>query len=82
LRFQAVLSLRIRPRQDVIATLAARLTEKGLPHDSAVQLATNVWTGVEGALIVNRALRSPGPFDMALALLTSAAEADADASIS
>jgi TetR/AcrR family transcriptional regulator, lmrAB and yxaGH operons repressor len=68
--------------QDLITTLAARLTEKGLPHDRAVQLATNVWSSVEGALILSRVLRSPEPFDMAIALLTAAAQADADASIS
>jgi TetR/AcrR family transcriptional regulator, lmrAB and yxaGH operons repressor len=61
-----------RAFQDVITTLAARLTEKGLPNDKAVQLATNVWTSVEGALILSRALRSPEPFDMAIALLTAA----------
>jgi TetR/AcrR family transcriptional regulator, lmrAB and yxaGH operons repressor len=71
-----------RAFQDLIATVAARLTEKGLPHDRAVQLATNVWTSVEGALILSRVLRSPEPFDMAIALLTAAAEADADAPIS
>jgi TetR/AcrR family transcriptional regulator, lmrAB and yxaGH operons repressor len=42
-----------------------------------VQLATNVWSSVEGALIVSRALRSPEPLDTAIALLTAAAEADA-----
>ena len=71
-----------RAFQDVITTLAARLTEKGLHNDKAVQLATNVWTSVEGALILSRALRSPEPFNMAIALLAAAAEADADASIS
>jgi TetR/AcrR family transcriptional regulator, lmrAB and yxaGH operons repressor len=60
--------------QDLIATLAARLTEKGLPHERAVRLATNVWTSTEGALILSRALRSPEPFDVAIALLTAAAD--------
>ncbi|HZC09385.1 MAG TPA: TetR/AcrR family transcriptional regulator [Mycobacterium sp.] len=69
-----------RAFQDVITTLAARLTEKGLPNDKAVQLATNVWTSLEGALILSRALRSPEPFDMAIALLAAAAEADASIS--
>jgi TetR/AcrR family transcriptional regulator, lmrAB and yxaGH operons repressor len=71
-----------RAFQDLITTLAARLTEKGLTHDRAVQLATNVWTSVEGALVLSRVLRSPEPFDMAIAQLTATAEADADASIS
>jgi AcrR family transcriptional regulator len=71
-----------RAFQDLITTLAARLTEKGLTHDKAVQLATNVWTSVEGALILSRVLRSPEPFDMAITQLTAAAEADADGSIS
>ena len=71
-----------RAFQDLITTLAARLTEKGLTHDRAVQLATNVWTSVEGALILSRVLRSPEPFDMAITQLSATAEADADASIS
>ena len=71
-----------RAFQDLITTLAARLTEKGLTHDRAVRLATNVWSSVEGALILGRVLRSPEPFDMAIAQLTATAEADADASIS
>ena len=65
-----------RAFHDVIATLSARLTERGLPRERAAQLATNVWTSVEGALIVSRALRSPEPFDMAIGLLIAAAEAD------
>jgi TetR/AcrR family transcriptional regulator, lmrAB and yxaGH operons repressor len=39
-----------------------------------VQLATNVWTSVEGALILSRVRRSPEPFDMAIVLLTAAAD--------
>ena len=72
-----------RAFQDLITTLSARLTDKGVPHDQATQLATNVWTSMEGALILSRVLRSPEPFDTAIALLTAAAaEADADAVIS
>jgi AcrR family transcriptional regulator len=71
-----------RAFQDLITTLAARFTEKGLIQDRAVQLATNVWTSVEGALILGRALRSPEPFDMAIAQLAATVEADADASTS
>jgi TetR/AcrR family transcriptional repressor of lmrAB and yxaGH operons len=68
-----------RAFQDLIATLAARFTEKGLPHERALQLATNVWTSVEGALILSRVLRSPEPFDTAIALLTAAAnQVDSD----
>jgi TetR/AcrR family transcriptional regulator, lmrAB and yxaGH operons repressor len=67
-----------RAFQDLITTLAARLTEKGLNHDRAVQVATNVWTSVEGALIVSRALRSPEPFDMAIAQLVATAEPGAE----
>jgi TetR/AcrR family transcriptional regulator, lmrAB and yxaGH operons repressor len=63
-----------RAFQDLIATLAARFTEKGLTHERALQLATNVWTSVEGALILGRALRSPEPFDTAIALLTATAD--------
>jgi TetR/AcrR family transcriptional regulator, lmrAB and yxaGH operons repressor len=69
-----------RAFQDLISTLAARLTEKGLAHDKATQLATSVWTSVEGALIVGRALRSPEPFDTAIAVLTATAKALAPAS--
>jgi TetR/AcrR family transcriptional regulator, lmrAB and yxaGH operons repressor len=65
-----------RAFQDLIATLAARLTEKGISHERAVLLATNVWTNVEGALILSRVLRSPEPFDMAIALLTATAGPD------
>ena len=68
--------------QDIIATLAARLTEKNVPHDRAVQLATHALTNVEGALILGRALRDPAPFDTAIALLTAAADAAVDTSIS
>jgi TetR/AcrR family transcriptional regulator, lmrAB and yxaGH operons repressor len=63
-----------RAFHDLIATLAARLTEKGIPQVKAEQLATNVWINVEGALILSRALGSPEPFDMAIALLTAAAD--------
>lgn len=65
-----------RTFQDLITTLTARLTEKGLPQARAAQLATNVWAAVEGALILSRALRSPEPFDMAIALLTAAADTE------
>jgi hypothetical protein len=63
-----------RAFQDLITTLAARLTEKGIPDARAARLATNVWTSVEGALILSRVLRSPEPFDQAIALLTAAAD--------
>jgi TetR/AcrR family transcriptional regulator, lmrAB and yxaGH operons repressor len=69
-----------RAFRDLVTTLAARFSEKNLPHDRAEQLATNVWISTEGALMLSRALRSPEPFDIAIALLTAAAEADPDAS--
>ena len=65
--------------QDVIATLAARLTEKHIPHAHATQLATNAVTSMEGAFITSRALRSPEPFNTAIADLTARAEAAAGA---
>jgi TetR/AcrR family transcriptional regulator, lmrAB and yxaGH operons repressor len=65
---------------DIIATLAARLTEKSVPTSRATQLATQVWTSVEGALILSRVLRSPEPFDLAIALLAATAETEANAS--
>jgi TetR/AcrR family transcriptional regulator, lmrAB and yxaGH operons repressor len=65
-----------RSFQDLISTLATRLTEKGLTHDSAMRLATNVWTSVEGALILSRVLHSTEPFDAAIAYLTAAAESE------
>jgi hypothetical protein len=68
-----------RAFQDLIATLAARLTEKGLPHERAVQLATNVWTSVEGALILSRVLHNPEPFDLAIAQLAATADNEATA---
>jgi TetR/AcrR family transcriptional repressor of lmrAB and yxaGH operons len=67
---------------DIITTLAARLTEKNVPASRATQLATQVWTSVEGALILSRVLRSPEPFDLAIALLAATAENEANASAS
>jgi TetR/AcrR family transcriptional regulator, lmrAB and yxaGH operons repressor len=61
--------------QDLIATLAARLTEKGVPDDRVGRLATNAVTAMEGALILSRVLRSPEPFDAAIAELSASAEA-------
>ena len=66
--------------QDIIATLAARLTEKGVPDSRATQLATHACSSAEGALILGRALRSPEPFDLASAQLAAAADAEVDAS--
>jgi len=60
--------------QDVITTLAARLREKGVTADHAGQLALNAVTAMEGALILSRVLRSPEPFDAAIAELTARAE--------
>jgi TetR/AcrR family transcriptional regulator, lmrAB and yxaGH operons repressor len=71
-----------RAFQDLITTLAARLTEKNVPVSRATQLATNVWSSVEGALILSRVLRSPEPFDMAIAQLAATADTEANASIS
>jgi TetR/AcrR family transcriptional repressor of lmrAB and yxaGH operons len=68
--------------RDVVATLAARLTEKNVPASRATQLATHAWTSVEGALILGRVLRSPEPFDLAIAQLTATADTEANASIS
>ena len=61
--------------QDVIATLTARLVEKDIPDDRAGRLATNAVTAMEGALIVSRVLRSPEPFDAAIAELAASAQA-------
>jgi TetR/AcrR family transcriptional repressor of lmrAB and yxaGH operons len=66
--------------QDVIATLATRLAEKGIPDDRAGRLALNAVTAMEGALILSRALRTPEPFDAAIAELAASAEAAAGAS--
>jgi len=71
-----------RAFQDLITTLAARLTEKNVPVSRATQLATNVWTSVEGALILSRVLRSPEPFDMAIAQLAATADTEANTSTS
>jgi TetR/AcrR family transcriptional regulator, lmrAB and yxaGH operons repressor len=68
-----------RAFQDVITTLAARLTEKNVPHHRAARLATNAVTSMEGALILGRVLRSPEPFNIATAELAAAAEAAAEA---
>jgi TetR/AcrR family transcriptional regulator, lmrAB and yxaGH operons repressor len=66
--------------QDLITTLAARLAEKGVPDDRAGRLALNAVTAMEGALILSRVLRSPEPFDAAIAELAASAEAAAGAS--
>jgi TetR/AcrR family transcriptional repressor of lmrAB and yxaGH operons len=68
--------------QDMIATLAARLTEKNIPASRATQLATQAWTNVEGALILSRVLRGPEPFDLAIAQLAATAETAANTTIS
>ena len=68
--------------QDMIATLAARLTEKNVPASRAIQLATQAWTSVEGALILSRVLHSPEPFDTATAQLAATADTEANASTS
>jgi AcrR family transcriptional regulator len=65
---------------DIIAALAARLTEKDVPHDRAVELATNSLTSIQGALILGRVMRSPDPFDLAIAELAASAQAAASAS--
>jgi hypothetical protein len=67
---------------DIIAALAARLTEKDVPHDRAVELATSAVTSIQGALILGRVMRSPDPFDMAIAELAASAQAAARASTS
>jgi AcrR family transcriptional regulator len=71
-----------RAFQDLITTLAARLTEKNVPASRATQLATNVWSSVEGALILSRVLRTPQPFDVAIAQLSATADTEANAAIS
>ena len=60
--------------QDIIATMAARLEEKAVPAEHAKALATNAVTSMEGALVLSRTLRSPEPFDFAIAMLTVSAE--------
>jgi TetR/AcrR family transcriptional repressor of lmrAB and yxaGH operons len=60
---------------DVIAVLAARLTDKEVPSDRATVLATNTVTAMEGALILARVLRSTEPFDGAIATLSASADA-------
>jgi AcrR family transcriptional regulator len=62
---------------DLITTLTARLEEKSVPHEHAMELATNTVTTMEGALIVSRVLRSPHPFDSAIAILSASAESAA-----
>jgi TetR/AcrR family transcriptional regulator, lmrAB and yxaGH operons repressor len=60
--------------QDMITTLAARLTEKNVPAARATELATQAWSSVEGALILGRVLRSPEPFNLAIAQLAATTE--------
>ena len=68
--------------QDIIATLAARLTEKNVAAARATQLATQTWTSVEGALILGRVLRSPEPFNLAITQLAATTDTEANAPIS
>ncbi|WP_301149153.1 TetR/AcrR family transcriptional regulator [Mycobacterium simiae] len=65
---------------DLIVTVATRLEEKGIDRERARELASVIFTTMEGALIVSRALRSREPFDSAIALLTAAAQESVDPS--
>ena len=38
----------------------------------------HAWSSVEGALIISRVLRSPEPFELAIAQLAATADAEAD----
>lgn len=60
--------------RDVIATLTARLVEKGVADSDAEAIAINMVTSMEGALILCRVLRSPGPFDAAISMLVESLE--------
>jgi len=66
--------------RDSLAVLAARLAERGVPAERAESLAATTMAGLEGALIVARAVRAPDPFDALIAdvarLGTSAAAGD------
>lgn len=60
-----------RGYQDTITTLATRLGDCGIQAENARELATLALTGVEGALIMGRVLRSPEPFDVLSARLVA-----------
>ncbi|MGW4515512.1 TetR/AcrR family transcriptional regulator [Streptomyces sp. NPDC004393] len=60
--------------QDLITTMAARLVDKGLQPESGQELAALAVSGMEGALVVSRALQDPEPFEALAARLTEAAE--------
>jgi TetR/AcrR family transcriptional repressor of lmrAB and yxaGH operons len=62
---------------DLIAVLAARLVDKGVPAERATALATNAVTAMEGALILSRVLRTTQPFDAAVAELSASADSAA-----
>jgi AcrR family transcriptional regulator len=53
--------------RDSLAVLAARLAERGVPAERADSLAATTMAGLEGALIVARAVRAPEPFDAMIA---------------
>ena len=53
--------------RDSLAVLAARLVERGVPAERAASLAATTLAGLEGALIVARAVRAPEPFDALIA---------------
>jgi TetR/AcrR family transcriptional repressor of lmrAB and yxaGH operons len=55
----------------IIESLAFQFAFFGMDRASARELAEVVVSGVEGALVTARALRSPAPFDSMLAVLVS-----------
>jgi transcriptional regulator LmrA/YxaF-like protein len=65
--------------RDSLAVLAARLTERGVPAERAATLAATTMAGLEGALIVSRAVRSPEPFDALIADVAGLGAAAVDA---
>lgn len=60
--------------QDMITTLSARLVDKGLQPERARELAALAVTGMEGAVVVSRALKDPEPFEALAIRLAEAAE--------
>ncbi|MFF3518996.1 hypothetical protein [Streptomyces sp. NPDC002573] len=58
--------------EDLVATMSARLVEKGLQPEYAQELAALAVTGMEGALVVSRALQDPQPLEALTARLTEA----------
>jgi TetR/AcrR family transcriptional regulator, lmrAB and yxaGH operons repressor len=59
--------------EKMLVALAKRLIEKGIPADAADELAAVTLTGIQGSLVLCRALHDVQPFDALIATVTERA---------